>query len=91
MPEIALGRPEDCDSAKKLGDEEIAEFLASWHTSKGGSGTVMLGPAIYGGIDTTLVGQIKSYSWRWSNPPQIESVKSGLSRIQVSLTGTLDI
>ena len=73
-----------------LGDTEMAQFLTSWHTSKGGAGIVNLGPGIYGGIDPTLAGQIKSYSWRWESPPQVESVLPGRSRIQVSLIGTLD-
>ena len=73
-----------------LDDQEMAQFLASWHVSKGGAGIVLLGTAIYGGIDPALIAQMKSYSWRWSAAPQVESVLPGRSRIQVSLIGTLD-
>ena len=74
-----------------LNDQDMAQFLASWHVSKGGAGIVNLGAAIYGGIDPALIAQMKSYSWRWSAAPQVESEKAGLSRIQVSLIGTLDV
>ena len=73
-----------------LGDEEMAEFLKSYHDSKGGAGVLVLPASVYGGIDPVLRAQIKSYSWRWDAPPQLESLNSGLSRIQVSLIGTLD-
>ena len=82
------------DAQMKLGylldDEQMAEFLKSYHLSKGGAGVIKLPDSVYGGIDPALRAQIKSYSWRWEAPPQLESVKSGLSRIQVSLIGTLD-
>lgn len=74
-----------------LSDSGIAQFLASYHGSKGGAGVLALPASIYGGIDPALIAQFKSYSWRWSEAPQVESVKAGLSRIQVSLVGTLDI
>ena len=73
-----------------LNDEQMAEFLKSYHQSKGGAGVINLPASIYGGIDDVLKAQIKDYSWRWQAPPQIEGVMSGLSRIQVSLIGTLD-
>ena len=73
-----------------LSDAETAQFLASYHGSKGGAGVLVLPASIYGGIDPALIAQFKSYSWRWSQAPQVESVKTGLSRIQVSLIGTLD-
>ena len=73
-----------------LSDSDMADFLQSWHDSKGGAGVLQLPDGVYGGVDASLVAQIKDYSWRWSGAPQVESVRAGLSRIQVSLIGTLD-
>ena len=73
-----------------LTEAEMAGFLASYHESKGGAGVITLPASIYGGIDPELITQMKTYSWRWESPPQVESVLAGRSRIQVSLIGTLD-
>ena len=73
-----------------LTDSDMAQFLASYHGSKGGAGVLVLPASIYGGIDPALIAQFKSYSWRWESPPQVESVVAGRSRIQISLIGTLD-
>ena len=73
-----------------LDDQDMAQFLASWHASKGGAGVVTLGASIYGGIDPKLIAEMKSYSWRWASSPEVVSVLPGRSRIQVSLIGTLD-
>ena len=74
-----------------LTDAETAPFLKSWHDARGDSDTLTLPASIYGGMDAALTAEIKTYSWRWSAPPRIQSVMAGRSRIEVSLVGTLDI
>ena len=74
-----------------LPDAEVAVLVKCYHDSKSGYEDLSLPAAVYGGIGSELLSQLKTYTWRWQGPPKIESVRPGLSRIDVSLIGTLEI
>ena len=82
------------DAAMSLGyllsDSDTSKFLKSYHDSKGGSDSLTMPAGVLNGVDATLIAEMKTYTWRWQSAPQVESIRPGLSRIQVSLIGTLD-
>ena len=48
---------------------------------------------VFEGMNTSLRGVIQApsnISWRYSRPPQVQSVRSGISTVNVSLIGEID-
>ncbi len=74
-----------------LNDADTCTFMQCWRDAKGSYDTITLPDSFFAGASNVLDCTIPSYlNWRWAEPPSVESLLPGRSRVQVNLVATLD-
>ena len=72
-------------------DTELEELLACYNAARGPFDDLDLPAEVFTGLSQGVQDEIPTYlTWRWEDPPQIESVAPNRSRVRVQLVGTLD-
>lgn len=72
-------------------DSDTASIVKAWHDSKGGFETLVLPSQFFDGASSVLAKGIPTYlNWRYAEPPSVESLFPGRSRVQIKLVATLD-
>ncbi len=75
-----------------LGDEDVRLLVDCWHDAKGDYTPLALSSSVFTGVGEDLLGGIPTYlNWRWAEPPSVESLFPGRSRVTVNLLATLDL
>ena len=74
-----------------LDDDDTCSILKCWDDAKGDYDTLELPDEFFAGAGSSLDCGIPAYlNWRWADPPSVESVLPGRSRVQINLIATLD-
>lgn len=74
-----------------LDDADTCAVLKCWDDAKGTYDTIDLPEQFLAGSSPILDCGVPTYlNWRWADPPSIESLLPGRSRVQINLIATLD-
>lgn len=74
-----------------LNDADTCKVLDCWNDAKGSYDTIELPEKFLAGSSPVLDCGVPDYlNWRWAEPPSVESLQPGLSRVQINLIATLD-
>lgn len=74
-----------------LDDADTCAVLKCWDEAKGTYDTIDLPDQFLAGSSPILDCGVPTYlNWRWADPPSVESLLPGRSRVQINLIATLD-
>jgi len=74
-----------------LSDSDTCAMLKCWDNAKGTYDTLELPEEFLAGSSPILDCGVPTYlNWRWADPPSVESLLPGRSRVQINLIATLD-
>lgn len=76
-------------SYENINDNIAAQFTTHYDETKGTYATFTLPSNTYAGTSSSYVNPGTGNAWRYAEPPQITSVKSGVSTVQVKLVAAL--
>ena len=71
----------------------VKVILDHYNNVDGTFGKFNLPSRIFAGMNSSLTGVIQApsnISWRYASPPQVQSVRNGISTVTVSLIGEID-
>lgn len=81
-------------SFDNLPDATAVEFLNSWKLAKGQLESLSLPSIVFNGASSELSSYLSSggdaLTWHFSEPPQLQRVKPGISSVRVVLEATRD-
>lgn len=81
-------------SFDNLPDATAVEFLNSWKLAKGQLESLSLPSIVFNGADSDLSSYLSNGGdaliWHFSEPPQLQRVKPGISSVRVVLEATRD-
>ena len=74
-----------------LNDADTCAIMKCWNDAYGGYDILTLPDEFFAGSSSVLDCTIPDYlNWRWAEPPSVESILPGRSRVQINLVATLD-
>lgn len=80
------------DAALRTDAGTVKQILSHYDDANGTFDRFVLGNKVFGGISTTAKSYFKNadVSWRYAKPPEVQSVKIGVSSVSVELIGEID-
>jgi len=77
-----------------IADSSAVEFLDAWNASRGQLNAVTVPSEVFNGADATLTAYVSDGGdgliWHFAEPPQVQRIKPGISRVRVRLEATRD-
>ena len=74
-----------------LSDADTCAVLECWDAAKGTYDVLQLPQEFFAGSSPVLDCGVPDYlNWRWAEPPSVESILPGRSRVLIKLVATLD-
>jgi hypothetical protein len=77
-----------------IADSSAVEFLDAWNASRGQLNAVTVPSEVFDGADATLTAYVSDGGdgliWHFAEPPQVQRIKPGISRVRVRLEATRD-
>ena len=76
----------------RTGAGTVAELLSHYDTANGTFDNFVLGVKVFSGVGSNAQGYFKNadVKWRYAKPPEVQSVKTGVSNVSVELIGEID-
>ncbi len=75
---------------ENIGDDDAEDILAAHDIAKGATNDVILPDEVLSGAEGDLLAYMRlpgGQAWSFNGPPELESVKEGMSTVRVKLTG----
>jgi hypothetical protein len=77
-----------------IDDAKVSQLLKHYLDTSAGFSRFLLPPSVFAGMDATLQGYVQATAtirWEYAEAPQVESVKTNVSNIQLTLRGEQDV
>ena len=81
-------------SFDNIDDAKVSQLLKHYIDTAGGFSRFLLPPSVFKGMNATLQSYAQASAtirWEYAEPPQVESVKTNISNVQLTLIGEQDV